>query len=100
MSASKRHENGYLISFQHLLAGEPRTLFVTVKSADGSLLHRDKLSLEPGWGNYQSEPFQLETDQVSIIIEADGDPVRLSERDERVAKFLIQNLDLNANVVF
>lgn len=83
-----------VIAFDYLLAGDEREMEISIQSPEGNILFEDKLQLQQGWSYYESDAIPLTDTDVELRITADGEPVRLSERDARMAKFLIQNVGL------
>ena len=80
------------VKFKYLLSGNPRTLFVDLRTYSGKKLASFKVLMEGGWGEYESPAIESNSEDVVIRISADGFPSRLSASDPREVKFLIQNL--------
>jgi hypothetical protein len=80
------------VKFKYLLSGNPRTLFVDLRTYSGKKLASFKVLMEGGWGEYESPAIESNSEDVVIRISADGFPSRLSAGDPREVKFLIQNL--------
>jgi hypothetical protein len=82
------------LNFTHLLAGSTRHVRVVITGADKKLLGSYEFDMEAGWGNFSSSPFLILPGPVSVLIESDGEPIRLSQHDSRIASFLVQNIEL------
>lgn len=81
------------LQFTHLLAGDPRTLKVTVTGAGETKLADYSISLAGGWGKFTSPPIMVTPGPVSVLLESDGEPLPLSATDPRPASFLVRNLE-------
>lgn len=85
------------VSFEYLVSGNPRTLRVAVNTMHGKQVAAFDIPMTGGWGKYSSPAINTDSEDLTIRFSADGAPVRLSDRDAREAKFLIQNLNLAEN---
>lgn len=83
------------IKFQYLLSGPPRFLKINIDSFSGRHIESYKISMDGGWGEYESPIIKTNSEDISIKLSASGQPVQLSLSDSRKAKFLIQNICLS-----
>lgn len=94
------------LRFTYRIEGEqpPRAVvsFAYVPTSDHLPIHLSvggktfELLLNAGWHNWTSEPIAIDYagDTVDVVFDCDSPPVRLSERDPRLASYLIKNLVL------
>jgi hypothetical protein len=82
------------LNFTHLLAGPTRHIRVVITDADKKTLGSYEFDMQAGWSNFSSPPFSVAPGPVSVLIESNGEPIRLSQHDPRMASFLVQNIEL------
>lgn len=82
--------------FQFLLSGNPRVLRLEVVNSTGNTIRTFEIPMRGGWGEFESSIIKTDSQDLVIRMSADGEPTQLSAADSRKAKFLIQNLSLQA----
>jgi hypothetical protein len=86
------------IRFQFL--GNPRTLFVELKTYAGKRVASFEVEMKGGWSEYESPSVDISSEGrvegLVILIRADGASACLSASDAREVRFLIQNLSLDS----
>jgi len=80
------------VKFQFLVSGVSRTLSLEVITNSGKQMASFKIPMTGGWGDYESPNVDTNSEDVVVRLSADGEPYRLSDRDTRMTKFLIQNI--------
>jgi peptidoglycan/LPS O-acetylase OafA/YrhL len=83
-----------IVKFQYLSAGGARTLSLEILTDAGQLISSLEIPAKEGWGECVTQIIETNAEDIIIRLKADGDPVRLSSKDSREAKFLIQNLSV------
>ena len=81
------------LTFEYV--GNPGVLSVDIKNSSGKNIKEFTIQLNGGWGKFESPPFELNSKEILVVIEANGAPVKLSAGDTREVQFLIQNLTLS-----
>lgn len=84
------------VKFQFLLSGNPRTLFLELNTYSGKQIASYEIQMKGGWGEYESQAIETNSEDIVIRLKADGELNRLSGGDSRETKFLIQNLSLES----
>jgi hypothetical protein len=80
-----------IVSFTHMPTSDHLPVHLSVGG------RTFELSLNAGWHNWTSEPIEINHtgDTVDVVFDSDSPPVRLSERDPRLASYSIKNLTLH-----
>jgi hypothetical protein len=86
------------LDFEYLVTGMPRKLEVTVLNNENRVIYREFIDMKGGWGKFSTHINGIGMQEISIVLSATGDAVRLSNSDARTAKFLVKNLNIKNNI--
>jgi hypothetical protein len=79
------------VKFTYLPAVADRMLTVVVSGRQESVF---TLPMKPGWNDYESSPLPVDDAHVTVRFVGDGAPVHIGIHDQRLALFLIANVEL------
>jgi hypothetical protein len=84
------------VKFQFQVTGQSRTLLLDLRALSGKPLASFKIPIRSGRGDYESPVVDTNAEDVFARLSADGEPIRISAKDPREAKFLIKDLSLES----